>query len=93
MKAGGKQSNRFDEMYDYIGNRRDRRQQDPVNSLVGQNEPPVRIGSDTQPSEPIGYKTRMTSIALKRAGCAGVGKERKKLCVMGWKPGTSCMFG
>jgi hypothetical protein len=33
----------------------------PVGSPVGQNEPPVPIGSQTQPSEPIGDKNRITN--------------------------------
>jgi hypothetical protein len=39
----------------------------PVGSPVGQNEPPVPIGSHTQPSEPIGDKNRITSMTIKRA--------------------------
>jgi hypothetical protein len=47
----------------------------PIGSPVGQNEPPVPIGSQTQPSEPIGDKNRITSLALKRAVCAGIGND------------------
>jgi hypothetical protein len=42
----------------------------PVGSSVGQNEPPAPIGCHTQPSEPIGDKNRVISMALKRAVCA-----------------------
>jgi hypothetical protein len=38
----------------------------PVGSPVGQKEPPVPIGSHAQPSEPIGDKNRIISMALKR---------------------------
>jgi hypothetical protein len=31
----------------------------PTGSPVGRNEPPVPIGSHTQPSEPIGDKNRI----------------------------------
>jgi hypothetical protein len=60
------------EISDYIGNRRemDDSKPVPIGSPVGQNEPPVPISSHTQPSEPIGDKNRITSMALKRAGCA-----------------------
>jgi hypothetical protein len=48
----------------------------PIGSPAGQNEPPVSIGSQTQPSEPIGDKNRITSLALKRAVFAGLGEDR-----------------
>jgi hypothetical protein len=47
----------------------------PVGSPVAQNEPPVPIGCHTQPSEPIGHN-RITSLALKRSGFAGLGKYK-----------------
>jgi hypothetical protein len=47
-----------------------------VGSLVGQNEPPVPIDCHTQPSEPMGDKNRITTMALKSADCAGLGKDR-----------------
>jgi hypothetical protein len=46
-----------------------------VGSPVRQNEPSVPIGPRTQPSEPIGDKNRITSMALKRAVYAGLGRE------------------
>jgi hypothetical protein len=42
-----------------------------VRPPAGQNEPPVFIGSQTQPSEPIGDKNRITSLAV----FAGVEEE------------------
>jgi hypothetical protein len=71
----------------------------PTGSPVGQNEPPVAIGSHAQPSEPIGDKNRIISMALKRAVYAGVGKEgrsgkeygREVLC-LGSMPTTSLLF-
>jgi hypothetical protein len=39
----------------------------PVGSSVGHNKPPVRIGSQTQPSESIGDKNRINNMCLKRA--------------------------
>jgi hypothetical protein len=50
----------------------------PVGSPVGQNEPPVPIGSHTQPSEPIGDRNRIASLAVKKAVFAGLGKYREK---------------
>jgi hypothetical protein len=47
----------------------------PVGPPVEQNEPPVPIGSHTQPSEPTGEKNRITSMVLKRAGCDDPGKD------------------
>jgi hypothetical protein len=41
----------------------------PVGSLAEQNKPPAAIGSSTETSEPIGGKTRITSVALRRAVC------------------------
>jgi hypothetical protein len=40
------------------------------------NQPPVPIGSQTQPSEPIRDKNRINSLALKRAVFAGLGENR-----------------
>jgi hypothetical protein len=67
MKAGGKQSNR----------QRDTEESElvPVGLHVGQNEPPVPIGSQIQLSEPIGDKEKITSRALKMTVCAGLGKD------------------
>jgi hypothetical protein len=47
----------------------------PVGLPIGQNEPSVPIGSHIQPSEPIEDKKRITSVALIRADCAGLGKD------------------
>jgi hypothetical protein len=44
----------------------------PVGSTVEQNQPPVPIGSPTQPSEPTGDMNRVPNTALKRTGCAGL---------------------
>jgi hypothetical protein len=65
---------RFAEMSGYIRNRRERKDSKSVHigSAVGQNEPPVPIGCQTQPSEPIGDKSRIYIVALKRAVCAGL---------------------
>jgi hypothetical protein len=41
-----------------------------IGSPIGQNEPPVPIGSHTQPSEPIGDKNRVGSLF------ASLGKDR-----------------
>jgi hypothetical protein len=62
-KACGKQGNRLEEISDYIGTRREMEDNNsvPVDSPVGQNEPPVPIGSHTKQSEPIGDKDRITS--------------------------------
>jgi hypothetical protein len=48
----------FAEISDYTGNRREMEDNKSVavGSPVAQNEPPVPIGSHTQPSEPIGDK-------------------------------------
>jgi hypothetical protein len=77
VKAGGKQSNRLAKISNYIGHRREvvNSKSVPVGSLVGQNEPPVRIGSDTQPSEPIGDKNWITNIALKRTRYVALGAD------------------
>lgn len=48
----------------------------PVGSPVEQYEPPVPLGSPRQPSKPIGDENRITSMALKRASCAGLEKDR-----------------
>jgi hypothetical protein len=45
----------------------------PVGSPVGQIEPPAPIGCHIQRSEPVGDKYRITCMALKRAGCSGLG--------------------
>lgn len=60
------------------GNRRERedRKSVPVCSPVGQIGQPVATGSPTKLSEPIGDKNRLISIALKRAGFAGLEKNR-----------------
>jgi hypothetical protein len=89
MKAGGKQSNRLAEILDYIGKRREMEDSNsvPDGSPVAQNEPPVPIGSHTQPSEPIGDKNRITIMALKRAGGAGLGKDRGE-AVRAWWAGN-----
>jgi hypothetical protein len=62
----------------YTGNRREMEdcKSVPVGSPVGQNEPPVHIGCPTQPSNPTGDENRITSMTLKRAGCAGLEKDR-----------------
>jgi hypothetical protein len=79
-KTGGKQSNRLAEISDSIGNRREIEDCESVavGSPVGQNELSVSIGSQTQPSEPIGDKYRITSLALKSTVCAGLGNDREK---------------
>jgi hypothetical protein len=56
----------------------------PVGSPVGRNEPPVPIGFQTQPSEPIGDKNRITSLALEMVGCAGLGKDKGEVVRMWW---------
>jgi hypothetical protein len=50
----------------------------PVGSPVTQNEPPLSIGLHTQPSEPIGDKNRITSLALKIIGFAGLRKDMRE---------------
>jgi hypothetical protein len=62
-----------------IGNRKmENGKSIPVGSPIGQNEPPVPIGSQIQPSERIGDKNRIISMAVKRAGLAGLGKKRRE---------------
>jgi hypothetical protein len=39
----------------------------PVGSPVGQNGPPVSVGSQTQPNESVENKNRINKMALKRA--------------------------
>jgi hypothetical protein len=56
----------------------------PVGSPVGQTEPPLLIGPQTQSSEPIGDKNRITTIALKRAGCAGREKDKGEVIRVWW---------
>jgi hypothetical protein len=87
MKAGGKQSNQLAEISDYIGNRREIEDSKsvPIGLSVGQNELLVPIGSHTQLSEPIGDKNRITSMALRRAGCAGLGKDGSEVVRMWWQ--------
>jgi hypothetical protein len=55
-KAGGKENKLLAETSEYVVNRREMEDSKsvPVGSPVGQDEPPVPIGSETQPSEPIG---------------------------------------
>jgi hypothetical protein len=67
MKAGGRQSNWLAKISDYIGNRRGMEDSKsvPAGSPVGQNEPPVSTSSETQLSEPIGDKNRLTSLSLR----------------------------
>jgi hypothetical protein len=48
----------------------------PVGLDVGRNEPPMPIGSQIQPREPVGDKNRITSRVLKMAVCALLGKDR-----------------
>jgi hypothetical protein len=62
-----------------IGNMREMEDSKSIlaGSPVAHNEPPVPIGSQTQPSEPIGDKNRIISPALKSAGYAGVGEDRE----------------
>jgi hypothetical protein len=68
-KKSGEQSNQLAKISDYIGNKREveDRKSLPVGSPVGQNEPPVPIGSQTQRSEPTGDKNRKTSHLLSRS--------------------------
>jgi hypothetical protein len=77
-KCNSLTSNRLARIYDYVENRREIEEQNPIpiGSPVGQNELPLPTGSQTQPSEPIGDKNRITNMALKRARCAGLGKDR-----------------
>jgi hypothetical protein len=77
-EAGGKQNSRLAEISDYVGNRKEMKDSKPIPIVlpVGQNEPPIPIGCPTQPSRPIGGKNRITSMALKRGSCAGLGKDR-----------------
>jgi hypothetical protein len=56
----------------------------PVGSTVGRNEPPVPIGSQIQPSEPTGDKNRVTNTAIKRAGCAGLGTDKREVGRVWW---------
>jgi hypothetical protein len=81
LKAGDKQSNRLIEISVDVGIRREMEDSKsvPFSLLVGKNEPPVRIGSHTQPIEPIGEKNRITRMALERAGYASLRKEGKEL--------------
>jgi hypothetical protein len=56
----------------------------PVGAPVGQDEPPVPIGSQTKPSEPTRDKNNITYRALKRAVCAGLGKDRGVVVRVWW---------
>jgi hypothetical protein len=78
VKAGGKQSDRLAESLDYTISRSEMEdiKSVPVGSPVGQNEPPIPIGSHTQPSEPIRDKNVITSMPLKRASYAGLGEDK-----------------
>jgi hypothetical protein len=60
-----------------VANRREMqtRKSVPFGSPVRQNEPPVPIGYPTQPREAIGDKTRITSVALGRAGLCWCSKK------------------
>jgi hypothetical protein len=79
VKVGSKQNNRLVDISDYIENRREMQDSKLVlaGSPVGQSEPPVLIGSQTQLSEPVEDKNRLTNMALKRADFSGIGKERR----------------
>jgi hypothetical protein len=48
----------------------------PIVSPIGQNELPFPIVSPTQLNDPIGDKNMITSMALKRAGCVDLGKDK-----------------
>jgi hypothetical protein len=67
-EAGGKHSNRLAAISDYVGKKREMEHSKsvPAGLPVGQ------IGSHKQPSEPIGDKNRITNMALKRTGSAGL---------------------
>jgi hypothetical protein len=52
----------------------------------GYDEPPVPIGCQTQPSEPVGDKNRVSILALKRAVFAGLGEHKGEV---GREPRTS----
>jgi hypothetical protein len=56
----------------------------PVGSPIGHNAPPLPIGSHTQPSEPIGDKNRITCLALKSVGFAGLGKNLGEAVRLWW---------
>jgi hypothetical protein len=85
VKSSGKQSNQLTEISDYIGNRKEMEDSKSVlvGSPIGQNEPPVPSGSQTQPREPIGDKNRIASRVLKRAICADLGNDRGEVV---WVP-------
>jgi hypothetical protein len=54
VKAGGKKSNRLAEISDYIRNKKmEGSKSVPIGFPIGQNEPPLPMGSQTQPSDPI----------------------------------------
>jgi hypothetical protein len=86
VKAGGKQGNRLVDVSDFIGNRLEMEDSKtvPVGSPVERTKPSVPIGCHTQPSEPIGDKNRITSMALKRAVCASPGKDRGEVVRVWW---------
>jgi hypothetical protein len=48
----------------------------PIVSPVGQNELSFPIVSPTQLNDPIGDENGKASMALKRAGCADLGKDK-----------------
>lgn len=53
-------------------------------SLTGQNEPPVLTGTQAQPSELIGDKSRTISRALKMVISAGLEKHWGEMVKMWW---------
>jgi hypothetical protein len=73
-------SNGITEISDYIGSRKQTnvRNSNPVDSRVDQNEPPVPIGSHTQPREPIVLVdgNRIASLVL-RAVFVGLGNTEE----------------
>jgi hypothetical protein len=56
----------------------------PVGSLVEQKEPPVSTDSPTEPNGPIGNKDVITSMALKRAVNARLGRDKGEVSRMWW---------
>jgi hypothetical protein len=69
----------FSESSDYVRNRREMDDSNTVSfgSPVGESEPLAPIGSQLQPNEPVGDKDGITRMALKMAGCSGLGKYRE----------------
>jgi hypothetical protein len=80
VKAGGKQGNRLAQISDYVGSRRGTEDSKSVRigSPVGQNEPREPSSFHAQPSEPLGNKNRISSMALERA-------------VFAWSRNRTCM--